>query len=217
MIYLLQVICVITMFLDHLGILFSLPVLRVVGRVAMPIYAYLLSVSVNKTSNLEKFSFKLFALSLISQLPYYIFVGEHRANILFTWFICADIIYIHRAEWKKYQKVISYGLLACFVFGGLKFDYGYLAILWFGFFYLRFQKHNKKAYYILVVIALLYVAFEWYIDLFALCAVPIVLFCLKYNKERIKNVTFQKIYRWFYPAHLCFLSAFKILLGGSVF
>ena len=70
----LQIIAIVTMFLDHLGVLFCVPVLRVVGRVSMPIYAYLLSVSVYKCSDLNKFIRKLFILGFISQIPYYIFI-----------------------------------------------------------------------------------------------------------------------------------------------
>lgn len=212
----LQVICIITMFLDHLGLLFSVPVLRLIGRVSMPIYAYLLSVSVNKTHDLEKFSFKLGILAFISQIPYYIFTGEHRANIIVTWFLCVYFVVVHRSKWKKLYKFVSYFLGVCLLFGGLKYDYGYIAILWFIFFYSVFQKTNKRGFIFLVVIAFLYIILGWYLDLFAFVAFPVVLIGRKYKLERVKNVTFHRIYQYFYPGHLAFLSIFKCLLGGSV-
>ena len=51
----LQIFAILTMFIDHLGVLFSVPILRLIGRVSMPVYAYLLSVSVYKTHDLKKF------------------------------------------------------------------------------------------------------------------------------------------------------------------
>lgn len=211
----LQVIAIISMFLDHLGVLFNISVLRCVGRLAMPIYAYLLSVSVNKTSNLDKYTIRLAFLGFLTQIPYYIFIGESRCNIVFVWFICALLVFTHKECKKRSMQILIYFFCICFLLGGMKFDYGFIGVLWFFLFYILFQKDNLKAFYILGFIVFLYIVFQSYIELFALLSVPVIYISRKYNFDRLKNPKFNIIYRWFYPAHFIFLDIFKMLLGST--
>lgn len=75
---LLKILALVTMLIDHVGYaLFpGFMFLRIIGRLAFPIFAYQIAIGYSKTSNLKKYTQRLLIFGLISQIPYSFFNPE---------------------------------------------------------------------------------------------------------------------------------------------
>ncbi|MCK5628545.1 hypothetical protein KAI12_03680 [Candidatus Bathyarchaeota archaeon] len=95
---LLKLLAIITMTIDHIGVFLypELVALRIVGRLAFPLFAYLIVLGVDSTHNVKKYLLLLLFFAIISQVPYSLALGKgllDQLNILFTLFLGALMIY----------------------------------------------------------------------------------------------------------------------------
>ncbi|WP_459129507.1 TraX family protein [Guggenheimella bovis] len=69
---LLKLIALITMTIDHIGLLFFPEdvLLRIIGRIAFPIFAYGIARGIEYTSDRKRYLFRLLVFTLISAIPY---------------------------------------------------------------------------------------------------------------------------------------------------
>ncbi|GAA4923728.1 TraX family protein [Nesterenkonia rhizosphaerae] len=82
---LLKLTAVITMILDHVGFVYDIDALRIVGRFAFPAFAYLLVTGFQHTSSRRRYLVRLLVFAVFAQVPYYLlFEYGHQLNILFT-------------------------------------------------------------------------------------------------------------------------------------
>lgn len=96
-------IAVFTMTIDHVGaiLLPEFLVLRVVGRVAFPIFCYLLVLGIEGTRKQRDYLIRLCSFGLVSQIPYFLAFGIdpfERLNILFTLFFGASAILLFKRQ-----------------------------------------------------------------------------------------------------------------------
>lgn len=96
----LKVVAMVTMLIDHIGYLFfpSMMIFRTIGRIAFPIFAYLIGVGYDHTSSLKKYILRLFIFALVTQIPYSFFnrgltFEPYNLNILFT--LALGLVFIH--------------------------------------------------------------------------------------------------------------------------
>ena len=77
---LLKLIAIVTMLIDHMGAIFfpQYRVMRVIGRIAFPIYAYCLTVGCVYTHDMLRYVQRIVLLALIAQ-PLYV-VAMHHTN-----------------------------------------------------------------------------------------------------------------------------------------
>jgi len=73
------------MVVDHVGVMFypSVTVFRVVGRIALPLFAWGIAIGVGHTRNIGRYALRLLGMMIISQ-PFYMFALVHplsRLNI----------------------------------------------------------------------------------------------------------------------------------------
>lgn len=85
----LKLIAIITMTIDHIGIFFypEYEVLRIIGRIAFPIFGYLLILGVESTRDTRAYFLRLMVFAAISQIPYFLVNGYEpfeALNIFFT-------------------------------------------------------------------------------------------------------------------------------------
>lgn len=191
----LKFIAMLTMLIDHIGYLFfpSQITWRIVGRLAFPIFAFLIPRGYRFTSSKPKYAGRLFAFGLISQIPYYFFVPG-KLNIMFTLFIGLVIIEIYES---KYQ-------LACFplLFIGHLFpvSYGVYGLTMILIFHITYGDANKTmmGYFLLSILYYLYSGNQVQaLSVFALF--PILLD----PKTQIKVP--RMVGYWFYPGHIAAL------------
>lgn len=102
----LKIIAMIAMFIDHLGIIlvragwpiFVCNMMRGVGRLAFPIFAFLLVEGYRHTRSVPKYIARVMLFALISEVPYdilnyrYVFYWQ-QSNILFTFGVALCLLY----------------------------------------------------------------------------------------------------------------------------
>lgn len=142
----LKLIAILTMLLDHIGILFDISFLRIIGRIAFPIFAFQIAEGYIYTSHVPKYMLKLFAFAIISEIPYDLFTYNalfdmKSQNVMFTLLFgliviyCIDIIK-NKPTLKKFGFAV-FGILFCFVFSiALLSDYNLFGVLTVVTFYL---------------------------------------------------------------------------------
>lgn len=208
----LKLIACLSMFIDHLGaVCFSgMMGFRIIGRLAFPIYCFLLVEGAVHTRNMKKYILRMGIFALISEIPfdlafYHRLVYMGHQNVFFTlglgllaiWFLehpieqldIPDVLY-------KLLVIIAAGLIAEF----FNTDYGFtgIAVICI-FYYLRGQPQLKYP------IAVILLAAMGGVEVYAVLAlIPILL----YNGQRGRQTkAMQYGFYIFYPAHLLLIAA----------
>ncbi len=89
----LKLLAVIAMIIDHTGaVLFpDVLLLRMIGRLSFPIYAYFITEGLLHTSDLKKYLLRLLAFAIVSEIPYdlafhHVLFYPKEQNVFFTLF-----------------------------------------------------------------------------------------------------------------------------------
>lgn len=91
----LKVIAMVTMTLDHIGLVLlpGVPLLRILGRLSMPIYAYLIAQGCRYTRSRGRYLARLFFLGAACQAVYYLAEGSLYQCILITFSLSVCLIW----------------------------------------------------------------------------------------------------------------------------
>ncbi len=129
----LKIIAIITMLIDHIGaVLFpNIIIIRLIGRIAFPIFCFLIVEGYFHTKNLRKYLTRLFIFAFVSEIPFDLAfsnqVGNYKINFLsnlnvfFTLFFGLVVITIFdkiilNPNKKMLHKVFgTCGILFCFI------------------------------------------------------------------------------------------------------
>lgn len=147
----LRIFASICMLLDHLGFLFpQYPLLRYIGRLAFPIYIFLLVNGYRHSSNRLRYALRLGLFALVSQVPFTLFCGYGsyftRGNVFFTLLIALLVLWLTDtlARQKRLRFLAPLPALlayALYHLGWLSSDYGAKGfLLALSFFYLGDRK-----------------------------------------------------------------------------
>ena len=117
---LLKVIAIVTMALDHIYFILypDMIILHIIGRLAFPIFAYLIVLGVESTKKPRKYMLTLLSFTLISQVPYFLAFAIQpfeRLNILFMF-----IVWLRKMKLKKIFGLTVLSSLYSFLPGVLR-------------------------------------------------------------------------------------------------
>lgn len=207
-VFILKIIALISMIIDHYGAIFNnnINLYRVIGRIAFPIYCFLLVEGYIHTSDVKKYLKRLLIFAFISEIPFDLaFYGKiellHQ-NIFFTLSIGLIAMYLLDKQEEKYvfNNIIVY-IGACFIALILAVDYNFLGIIYILMFH-KFREYlkTKKLYYMALFMFLINLVLSMWIQQFSLLALLILYF---YNgKLGPKNKLSQMFFYAAYPLHL---------------
>jgi len=138
----LRTIALITMIIDHTGAVFfpGVDSFRIIGRIAFPIYCFLLVEGFRHSSDVKRYIRRLAAFAIISELPFDLaFFGKleiTHQNIFFTLTLGLIAIYLMDTKGKElpYMGLVSI-VVAMVLASLLNTDYGYIGILYILIFY----------------------------------------------------------------------------------
>ena len=218
----LKLIAVITMLLDHCAVVFFTPssteyfILRSIGRLAFPIYCFLLAQGFRHTRNVKRYIFRLFCFAIISEIPFdLIFYGKafylQHQNVFFTLLIALSVMAIaSRLENKSSMFPMMAVMLAGMILAELiRCDYGCLGVLVCIACWLAPKYGNSQ--WVLIIGSLILLSQLKIPQIFGVLAVGL-LFLYDDNRPTLKNPLLRSVFYWFYPAHLLILYAIHLLI-----
>ena len=215
----LKILAMITMTIDHIGmVLFpQFRLLRIIGRLAMPIYAYMIAEGCRHTRSRARYFFRVAAMAALCQVVYYIADGSLYQCILVTFslsilVICAvENVQEKRSPISAVLAVVTLGaaLFVCQLLPkllpGTDFyvDYGFAGVLLPALVYFS-QEKTKYLTVGLFLLGITYRGIQWW----ALAAVPLL---GMYNGQRGKG-SLGPVFYWYYPLHLAVIYGIGLTL-----
>ena len=213
----LKLIAMITMTCDHVGVqIFPQCLwLRILGRLAMPIYAYMIAEGCRHTRDRKKYLLRLFGMGTLCQIVYFVAMKSLYQCILITFSLSVILIrLIDLAEQEKTAgaRIRLFGAVAvvfflCVVLPDLlphtdyEIDYGLPGVL---LPVLIYGGGTKGLLIGLALTALKYGGVQW----FSFLAIPLL---LAYNGQRGK-ANIGKLFYWYYPLHLVAIYGIGLLI-----
>ena len=192
--FVLKVIGCISMLIDHIGFAFfpKITILRVIGRLAFPIFAFQASVSYEKTKNKEKYILRMLLFTIVSQLPFYLIRKVAISNPSFMLNIGATItcgllaIYCMDKIKPASLKYLCTGCILLLSFY-IPMDYSWLGVCSIFTFYLfRKDKYGMCIFYSVLLISSCIIKNS----IFNLPALYALLPIFLYNGAKGKNVKY---------------------------
>ena len=219
----LKVIGIVSMTIDHIGyFLFpQMTILRIIGRLAYPIFAYMIAEGCRYTRNKMRYFCTVLAIACVCSVATY-FAERSLYQSIFTTFSCAMILIFsltaakeatERAEkifWGVCTMMLVFLYFAVFqlwMIPGLETDYGFLGIITPVLVWLGRSKAEKLAG-LTIGLCLLSVEFGM-VQFFSLAAVILLYF---YNGER-GNHRLKWAFYTYYPLHIAVLYGISQIVG----
>ena len=202
-----------TMTIDHIGLILypQIPILRIIGRLSFPLFAYLLVLGMLITHDPGKYFKRMLYFALLSQLPFTI-ANEipiwQQLNIFFT--LSLGIILIYFLDRNNILLVVP--LIVSVI---LPVDYGAYGLATILFLYIM-RSFRRTGVALITALNLLLIPFETSYQPLALLALPLILLHSDGKLKLInngKNQTHPIISKYFfyvyYPTHLLALALLK--------
>ncbi len=230
----LRLIACVCMLFDHIGFLWGLMPLRYIGRLAFPIFAFLIYNGFVHTRSRGKYALRLALFALLSQIPFSLFckneISFENWNVMLTLLLamlclwCVEVLRKRKMSQLAVAPVAT--LFVLYYFGILQSDYGFrgiLTVLSFGLFYRKSKLLTalsvtvaslwpflEKAVPRLLLIAIgrelpLPVMTQWHaMQLLALLAL-VPIFLYNGTRGKYGGKAVQYGFYLFYPAHMLLL------------
>ena len=224
-------IALVTMLIDHIGVVLlpDVPLLRLIGRLSFILFVFLLAEGALHTRSRLKYGLRLFALALISQVPYS--MAKYGETLVFddlnVFFLLASSVVmigvIDLVKGVRFEYLYKVLIVAAFSIAGynlnIEYDfYGYALVACF------YQWHSQKGDILVAVTAVtiaLLPLFRIFVDgweparavfysLFESIGLISLVFILNYNGEKGRQIH-KFFYYFFYPVHLYILVLIKML------
>ena len=208
----LKILAMLFMTCDHVGLqLFPQAVwLRWIGRLALPIYAFLIAEGCRHTRSRKRYLLRLASMAALCQTVYFFAMGSLYQCILVTFSLSVALIWLAELSedgktWLLFVSMAGVFFL-CVVLPDLltgtdfAVDYGLSGVLLPLFIYFGGTKGMLAG---LTILALNHGGSQW----LAFAAVPLLL-C--YNGQR-GNANIGRLFYWYYPLHLAVIYGISLI------
>lgn len=205
-----MLVAMLTMLIDHVGLVFfpDQEWLRVIGRIAFPLYAFGIVQGYRYTSNLKRYFTRLAGLAVISQIPYVLLFDVTRLNVIFLFLVALLSLYVVD-HCKKRHAVPFVFFLA--ILSSPFIEYGVYGIL-LVFVYRYFEGRQIVLGHLLLSGIYLWLFKDgFYLQFCAVAASFLIVYREKILSYPVKIN--RQFYRLFYPAHLAVLLLISVVIG----
>lgn len=240
----LHIVAMILMLIDHMGYVLypDLVVLRWIGRLAFPIFAFMIAEGARRTRSRKIYILRLFILAIISEVPFNLMVSHSVGDIKHqnvVWTLLLGLILIDKldpAEVKdrpSWLRMISiyFWLIVIPAFAKVfNTDYGLGGVILIIYMYafLKFFDHRViyviSSAFVMTTLALLVLNGFMYtveigsnrvmIPMQLLWVLSLVFICGYNGNKGISSKWFKWITYFFYPIHMMGLVGFRYIIGG---
>lgn len=213
----LKIIACISMLIDHIGVILfpEIAFLRIVGRLAFPIFTFLIVEGYFYTKNISKYLFRLGVFAVVSEFAFdraffNVWLEFEYQNIFFTLLIGLIAVYIYDHNKDNNKTVATVSLLALTLLSlFIKSDYSIFGVLTiFGFY--QFREKPKQIFIWMLVINGIMVSLKTpplfpltLSDITQIFALLSLIFIFSYNGK--KGLNLKYLFYTFYPLHLIIL------------
>lgn len=213
--FLLKILGILLMTIDHIGIMLypANAYFRMLGRVAFPIFAFQTTESFKYTKSKEKYIWGLLIFTIISQIPYWLFLKTAVPSVDFSLNVGATLVigslclYVLENIKNIPLKSLLVPLLIAFSYF-IPMDYGFFGVIMIVMLYLFKDKKILSTSTFFLLIALYCYFKESVFELPALIAlIPILL----YNKRRGPKAKY--LFYIFYPLHFLIILGIKLYIA----
>ena len=214
----LKILAAIFMSIDHIGVILfpRVLLLRIIGRLALPIYAFMIAEGCKYTRNKKKHFGMIFGLGTVCQIVYYLFDGSLYFSILITFSLSILMIYALQ-HWKQKKTTLSGLVFASSVIATyllnqwLTIDYGFWGCMLPVFAALPHgtDRDRLSVNTTMLGVGLIFLGLSTdAIQCLALLALPLL---YAYNGKRGK-LNLKYFFYIFYPTHLVVLEGIAMLM-----
>ena len=223
------------MTIDHAGYaLFpEYPILRIIGRMAMPIFAFQIAIGFRHTSSKGKYMLRMFLCALFSELPFLLLSATHNIpktsnsftelfyaiektdfslNICFAFLIALLILFFYEKgkETKIFYLISIYMVALSFI---VPMDYDWFAVFLVLTFY--FCNNNKTSYtFISMLFCIMYNLYAYTFlnqivitEFYMFFSFPLLYL---YNGKKGKGLKY--LFYAFYPLHMLIIVMIRLLI-----
>lgn len=230
-----KILAMIFMLIDHVGYILmgNVPIMRLVGRISFPLFAFLLVNGYHHTTDRKKYLTRMFVMALVSEMFYDLtfhrqLLDIYGQNVFFTLTV-GLLSFIVTDKFKKIignkingigQKLIiiigEVGILGCFMILNrlIRGDYSWYGIMLIYFLYLTYGTTLKSKF--LMVFA---IAFANFINIilangvFQAYSILSITFIMFFEEKKVSVPKTVKIGCYlFYPIHLFVVFLIKVLM-----
>jgi len=205
-----------SMLIDHTGNTFSVVwdtyYMRMIGRIAFPIYAFLIAEGCRNTRDIRKYLLRLGAFALISEVPFDLFLfgrafAPEYQNVFFTLFLGTAAIWAYEIVKKKLPYVLSAFVCIPFAFLAylMKTDYGAYGVMAIFVCYVFKARWQQATALALVMLA----TYSGFLYAFG-ASLPAMALILAYNGRR--GVPMKLTFYFAYPGHLLILAGMEYMI-----
>lgn len=216
-IFILKIIALLTMIIDHIGYFFIensyCIYFREVGRISAPIFLFVFTEGYLKTSNRRKYQQRLFISSIIMFIGNYLLslfcdkMYPLNTNIIFTMFLCSLVLNV--IEYKN-SKLYKFFLISFLLIPIYYAEYSYIALSCVIIYYIYLKnlekQENKNIVKLIFIVFYLFYFLIYTIIIknpiqyfMVLSLIPILFYNFKIG---FKNIYIKYFYYIFYIVHL---------------
>ena len=217
----LKIIACVTMLVDHMGAVFMPSTagysvyyaMRIIGRLAFPIYCFLLAEGVAHTKNPVKYGLRLFIGVLLAEIPFDLalfgrFAWGHQSVMVTLLLGFGMALVMQKLDRTKLVPVIAFAFLAEL----FQTDYGAWGIFMIALFVMTRERKDRNNLQLIGMLIICYFMNSAAIPIFGI-RVPVELFAvlalvpifLYSGKKSTTSKGVQTAFYLFYPVHLLML------------
>lgn len=208
-----QFIAMLSMLVDHIGVVWfpNDSAWRMIGRLALPFYAYALVLGYFRTSDLNRYLQRIGIIALLSQVPYQLLFKQYEINTVATLFVSLALLKLMDRRKDRTAVQIALAAAAVLLVEALPFSYGsYCVILVLIY---RYSKpYSMIAWH--MALNVLFIFYKgWYIQLFSVASTILLVYMPDFIRAADRIKVPRIVWRSFYPLHLALLTAVYWLIA----
>ncbi len=224
----LKIIAITAMLIDHTAVVMISPdpsVLRNIGRIAFPLFAFMIAEGARHTRDIKKYALRLLLFAFISEIPFDMAFGSgfldfSKQNVYFT--LLAGLVSVYLIRLFKEKKLTYLGIFTTLIIASaamlMSTDYGFTGVIVITLFYVisDYPKSVKCIGYILITLLTVVVILPRFpyiaiapTQIFAVISAVILIF---YNGQKGFKINRYFFYA-FYPGHIIILALIRLIVS----